>query len=204
MVKEITSETSETSETELWAAFKSGDKAAFKTIYYRYYMLLFRYGIKISSNQNLVEDSLQDMFLKLWKNRVTLGEVASIKSYLYRAYMRTLFDVMKKAGRTYSGADLDFEEAENSIEESLIKGEEVTQSNHRIHSALQHLSKRQKQVVILYFFEGLSYKQIAEILPIKYQGIRNCVHEAIKVLRKNMATRCFIWIMASTLFFLDK
>ena len=43
--------------------------------------------------------------------------------------------------------------------------------------------------VDLYYFEGMPYKQIAEILPMKYQAIRNCVHEALKVLRKNIESR---------------
>jgi RNA polymerase sigma-70 factor (ECF subfamily) len=188
MEKELTPETSD---AELWAHFQSGDKTAFKAIYYKYYMLLYRYGCKTTPNEELVEDSLQDLFLKLWKNRSSLGQVASIKSYLYRAYMRTLFDALKKNSRTYNGADLMLEESESSVEESLISGESVTETNKHLHSALEHLSKRQKQVVILYYFEGLSYKQIAEILPIKYQGIRNVVHEAVKVLRKNISRTFF-------------
>ncbi len=175
-------------ETEIWASFKSGDKSAFKSIYYKYYVVLYRYGLKTSSNEELVEDSLQDLFLKLWKNRSTLGEVVSIKSYLYRAYMRTLFVAIKKARRTYNAVDLNLEEADMSIEESMITDQSVIEANHKLHLALKHLTKRQKQVVVLYYFEGLSYKQIAQILPIKYQAIRNCVHEAIKVLRKNIAT----------------
>lgn len=179
--------TPETSDAELWAHFQSGDKTAFKTIYYKYYLLLYRYGCKTTPNKELAEDSLQELFLKLWKNRSSLGQVASVKSYLYRAYMRTLFDALKKNSRTYNGVDLMLEDAESSVEENLISGESVVEKNKYLNSALEHLSKRQKQVVILYYFEGLSYKQIAEILPIKYQGIRNVVHEAVKALRKNIS-----------------
>lgn len=191
--------TPETSDAELWAHFQSGDKTAFKTIYYKYYMNLYRYGCKTTPNEDLVEDSLQDLFLKLWKNRNSLGQVASVKSYLYRAYMHTLFDALKKHNRTYNGVDLMREEAESSVEENLISGESVTETNKHLHYALEHLSKRQKQVVILYYFEGLSYKQIAEILPLRYQGIRNVVHEAVKVLRKNiyrpLMTTLLFWLL---------
>jgi len=190
------------SDTELWGRFKSGDKSAFKTIYYKYYMTLYRYGLKTSLDAELAEDTLQDLFLKIWKNRNTLGEVTSVKSYLYRAYIRTVFEAMKKAKRTYSAADLNLEQVDRSIEESMIIDQSLNETNMNLHQALKHLTKRQKQVVVLHYFEGLSYKQIAEILPLKYQAIRNCVHEAIKVLRKNIIIRSIDIIQIITSLFL--
>jgi len=88
--------TEDYSDSELWVKFKSGDKTALKTIYYKYYMMLYRFGLKKSSNSELVEDCLQDLFLKIWKNRETLGEALVIKNYLYRAYIRILYDAIKK------------------------------------------------------------------------------------------------------------
>lgn len=181
--------TEDYTDSELWVNFKSGDKTALKTIYYKYYMMLYRFGLKKSSSSELVEDCLQDLFLKIWKNRDTLGDAVVIKSYLYRAYIRILFDAIKKNERTYKGVDLELELSECSFEESIIKNDSLNESNIFLDKALKHLTKRQKQVVNLYYFEGMPYKQIAEILPMKYQAIRNCVHEALKVLRKNMESR---------------
>jgi len=193
----------EFSDAELWVRFKSGDKSAFKAIYYKYYMTLYRYGLKTSLDADLAEDTLQDLFLKLWKNRSTVGEVASVKSYLYRAYIRTVLDALKKARRTYSAADLNIEQTDKSIEENMIIDQSVNETNQNLYQALKHLTKRQKQIVVLHYFEGLSYKQIEEILPLKYQAIRNCVHEAIKVLRKNIVIRSIDIIQVITsLFFL--
>jgi RNA polymerase sigma-70 factor (ECF subfamily) len=107
---------------------------------------------------------------------------------------------MKKAGRTYNGVDLPFEDTEVSIEEIMVNKQTTTENNQHLHTAIKHLSRRQKQVVELYYFEGLSYKQIAEILPIKYQAIRNCVHEALKVLRKNIQSRSFSTLLLISFF----
>jgi len=188
----------EFSDAELWVRFKSGDKSAFKAIYYKYYMTLYRYGLKTSLDADLAEDTLQDLFLKLWKNRSSIGEVSSVKSYLYRAYIRTVFDALKKSRRTYSAADLNLEQIDKSIEESMIIDQSLNETNQNLHLALKHLTKRQKQIVVLHYFEGLSYKQIEEILPLKYQAIRNCVHEAIKVLRKNIVVRSIDIIQIAT------
>ncbi len=179
------------SDVDLWKSFKTGDKLAFKEIYYKHYMLLYKCGLKLSGDEDLAEDSLQDLFLKLWKNRENLAEIISIKSYLYRAYTNTIYDAIKKSKRKNYIAGLAIEEFESNIEDILISDQLTLEQNAELNLALQHLTKRQKQVVDLYYYEGLSYKQISEILPLQYQAIRNVVHEAIKVLRKNITTRHF-------------
>ncbi|MBY0541884.1 MAG: RNA polymerase sigma factor [Sphingobacteriaceae bacterium] len=178
----------EVTEMELWTRFKNGDKESFKEIYYEHYMFLYNYGIKTTSENNLVEDCLQDLFLKLWKNRENLGEVISIKAYLYRAYVRILFDALKKSKRVLDFNELDGETETSSIEENIIHNQSQTEFKTQINKALNQLSKRHRQVLQLHYLDGLSYKQIEEILPIKYQAIRNYVHEGLKVMRKKMVS----------------
>lgn len=178
----------EATEMELWNRFKNGNKESFKEIYYEHYMFLYNYGIKNTSEKNLVEDCLQDLFLKLWKNRENLGEVISIKAYLYRAYVRILFDALKKSKRILNLKELDCETEISSIEEKIIHNQSQTEFKNQINKTLTQLSKRHRQVIQLHYLDGLSYKQIEEILPIKYQAIRNYVHEGLKVMRKKMVS----------------
>lgn len=178
----------EATEMELWTRFKNGDKESFKEIYYKHYMFLYNYGIKNTSEKNLVEDCLQDLFLKLWKNRENLGEVISIKAYLYRAYVRILFDALKKSKRLLDFKELDGETETSSIEEKIIQNQSQTEFKTQINNALNQLSKRHRQVLQLHYLDGLSYKQIEQILPIKYQAIRNYVHEGLKVMRKKLVS----------------
>ena len=178
----------EVTEMELWTRFKNGDKESFKEIYYEHYMFLYNYGVKTTSEQSLAEDCLQDLFLKLWKNRENLGEVISIKAYLYRAYVRLLFDEIKKSKRVFDFSELECENEISSIEEKIINNQSQTEFKNQIEKALNQLSKRHRQVLQLHYIEGLSYKQIEEILPIKYQAIRNYVHEGLKVMREKMAS----------------
>lgn len=175
-------------EMELWNQFKKGDKESFKAIYYEHYMFLYNYGVRTTSEKNLAEDCLQDLFLKLWKNRENLGEVISIKAYLYRAYVRLLFDEIKKSKRVLDFNELELETESSSIEEEIIYNQSRTEFKNQIDKALAQLSKRHRQVLQLHYIEGLSYKQIEEILPIKYQAIRNYVHEGLKVMREKMAS----------------
>lgn len=171
-------------ERELWIKFKNGDKESFKEIYYRYYMPLYNYGIRTSSENYLVEDCLQDLFLKLWKNRETLGEVISIKAYLYCSYTRLLYDALKKSRRLIDVKEFDMEIEISSTEQNMINNQSKIECKNQINKALNLLSKRHRQVLQLHYLDGLSYKQMEELLPIKYQAIRNYVHEALKIIRE--------------------
>lgn len=172
---------------ELWVEFKGGNKQAFKLIYYTYYQHLFSYGLKLSSHTDLTEDCIQDLFLKLWKNRRNLGDVGSIKAYLFKSFRRTLIDLIKSDKKTGDIVDLPAEyDVHLNVEDMLIKNEASEQQLLRLEKALNNLSKRQKEIIYLCFYKDMSYKEITEVIPIKYQTVRNCMHEAIKILRKHV------------------
>jgi RNA polymerase sigma factor (sigma-70 family) len=179
-------ELEEYNDSELWVKLKTGDRHAFKTIYFKYYKILYNYGFKISSNSELTEDSIQDLFLKIWKNRAALGDVNSVKSYLYTSLSRILLELIKKQKRSFNSADLQIGAFEKSIEEIITKNQEKNEEHQSLQVAINKLSKRQKEIIDLLINKGLSYKEASEVIPVKYQTIRNCLHEAIKVLRKHM------------------
>lgn len=173
---------------QLWIEFKRGNRQAFKLIYYTYHQHLFNYGLKVSGHADIAEDCIQDLFLKLWKNRKNLGNVHSIKSYLFKSFRRILIDLIKSDKKISDIIDLPAEyDVHLNIEEMLIKNEVSRQQLSRLEKALNNLSKRQKEIIYLCFYKGMSYKEITEVIPIKYQTVRNCMHEAIKVLRKHVS-----------------
>ncbi|HEY9488870.1 MAG TPA: sigma factor, partial [Chryseosolibacter sp.] len=69
----------------IWKAFKKGSKEAFATIYKEHVRDLLNYGYKVTSDRRLIEDSIQDLFFELWKNRSGLSDTDSIRFYLFRA-----------------------------------------------------------------------------------------------------------------------
>jgi RNA polymerase sigma factor (sigma-70 family) len=53
---------------------------------------LYRYGIRLSGNDDLVKDSIQDLFLQLWKNRENLRPVDNLKPYLFKSFRNHVLD----------------------------------------------------------------------------------------------------------------
>mgnify|MGYP001801424354 CR=1 FL=1 len=58
------------------------------------YPELKAYGMKIAPREDLVKDAIQKLFVKLWERKNTLGQVKSVKSYMLKAYRRTLVDLL--------------------------------------------------------------------------------------------------------------
>src|SRR5690625_5323845 len=96
-------------EIELWSAFLDGDEEALGNIFVRYYNRLFLYGMNLTESRNEVQDAIQELFLKLWRNRGSLKRAESVEYYLLHAIGRIIFRHKTKnasiarLNRTYTG-----------------------------------------------------------------------------------------------------
>ncbi len=74
----------------LWDKFLQGDACAFGELMHRHYRDLFNYGTRFTKDKELVKDCIQDLFLSLWKNRLTLSRTEFVKYYLLKSLRRKL------------------------------------------------------------------------------------------------------------------
>ena len=72
------------SDDGLWELCLKGDMRAFRELYCRFYALLRNYGIKLLPDKSLVEDCVQDIFIKLIQNHETLSPTVNVKGYLLK------------------------------------------------------------------------------------------------------------------------
>ncbi|SFU13964.1 RNA polymerase sigma-70 factor, ECF subfamily [Algoriphagus locisalis] len=180
----------EKSDREVWASFKSGDEAAFNYIYRKYVADLFNYGMQICKQEEIIRDCLQKMFIDLRKNQAKLGDVQRIKGYLFTVFHRELFKFLKKEKKL--NADLisiDNEESifciETSHETKLIDEEFALEKKAEIAKALNKLSTRQRQAIIMLYQEELSYKEIAEVMNFsEVKTARTLVYRAMEKLKE--------------------
>jgi DNA-directed RNA polymerase specialized sigma24 family protein len=83
-------------EGKLWANFKKGDESAFTLLYNKYIVPLYNYGERLTPDKALIEDSLHDFFVELWKNRATISQINCVKVYLYKGFKNRLIKNLKK------------------------------------------------------------------------------------------------------------
>ena len=176
---------------ELWCQFQQGNEAALASLYSRYFDHLYNYGFKFTQDVTLVEDCIQELFIKLIRNRQNLSLPDSVKNYLFKAYRSYMFDRMEKL-KKYPTQDLnesmDFE-LDLHRESGLIVEEEQVARGKKLNEAIQELTPRQKEAIFLRYQEGLSYPAIAEMLSLSQKATYKLIGRAIQALRSATGSR---------------
>lgn len=182
-------------DTKLWEDFKKGEKYALSHIYYSYADSLFRYGKKFSPDDELIKDTIQDLFFDLIRTRTALGSTDNIYFYLIKAMRRRLFQSKNGSSdqiRTDSESEINEAVIIYSIEDEWIQKEELSQKELLLKKALAELSPKQREIIYYRFTCGFEYEQICEIMSMKYDSARKMIFRAIQTLRENLADSNFI------------
>ncbi|MCY1719392.1 sigma-70 family RNA polymerase sigma factor [Prolixibacteraceae bacterium Z1-6] len=168
-----------------WSLFKDGDREALGKIFQIYYKELYFYGLKIVPIPELVKDVIQEMFVQLWEKRDNLGQVVKVKSYLLVAVRNELIHESKR--HYVSEKDSNYLEPFTlTIEDFLINEEDSRHLNERLVVSLNKLSERQREVIMLRFFHNLCFEELAEVLRMNVQSVRNLLFRALEKLRNDL------------------
>ncbi len=179
-------------EEEIWVDFKEGSDAALSYIYRRYADQLFNYGCQIVGDEQFVQDCIQDLFIDLIRNRNNLADVHSIKAYLFVSLKRKLLRKIAKErinrAEEISGQNEGGFEIICSQESSMITDHLAAERERLIHMACQRLTRKQRESILLYFYEGFSYKEIAEIMGMgKVKSARVMLYRSLAILQSSLA-----------------
>jgi RNA polymerase sigma factor (sigma-70 family) len=170
----------------LWEKYLNGDKEALSIIFRIFFDDLHNYGLRLTRNSEIVKDSLQDMFFKLWKNRSNLSVVDNIKPYLFKALRRHIINNLKWEDNftNYKQEPEELFQIEFSHEDFLISRNIDFETRENLIKALNKLTKRQREAIYLRYFEELDFESISEIMSMKIQSVRNSIHRGLLVLRE--------------------
>tara|TARA_R110002126_G_C10490551_1_gene503831 strand:- start:7556 stop:8119 length:564 start_codon:yes stop_codon:yes gene_type:complete len=173
----------------IWKSLKKGDLNAFSVLFENYYPKLHNYGLKISKNTALTEDSLQDFFLYIYEHRENLSDLDSIAPYLFLSYKRFLIRMIKKDARVHYADILDeiIVDLEFTAEELMTNQETEHLKNANLTTILNKLPKRQKEAIYLKYYGNLKTREISEIMNINYQSVTNLLHKGIKGLKEDIS-----------------
>ncbi len=174
-------------DTDLWNAFRGGERDAFRLIYDRYSRELMCYGYRITDDGSLVEDAVHDLFVELWHAK-KLSETDSIKFYLFAALRKKLANLLRNRNNLYAGG-FDIPEAgppAPPIEDDLIERESERQLLEQLHRSYLLLTDRQQQALHLRFYMHFSNEEIARIMGVNYQSACKFIYTGLKALRETV------------------
>lgn len=172
-----------------WKAFIStGCHKSFSRIYHDYFDLLYYIGMKYTSDTQIIEDSIQNLFVYLLKKRKSLNDVTNIKAYLVKSFRRQLLLDLKKQSRfSLPGLFSDDHFGYFNGEEQVIsEREEADELKRAMRKSLVKLSARQQEIIYLRYDCELDYGDIANILEISVDSCYKSVYRSVRLLKSNM------------------
>lgn len=182
-------------DTQMVLAVREGDTTAYRGLVEKYQQRVYQMVYGMVRNQEDGRDITQDAFVKAYNNLHRFRLESSFYTWIYRIAMNLAIDFLRKRARrgttefdeTIASRDADggISEAHNS--EGPAKTFERKQLYNRIMDALQELPEDQRQVVLLRELEGLSYKEIAEVMEIPEGTVMSRLYYARKKLQKLLA-----------------
>jgi RNA polymerase sigma factor (sigma-70 family) len=187
-------------EVLLWLQFKNGDREAFARLYRLFSVPLIAYGFRLCPDTHLLKDQIQELFIELWNSRNNLSATDSVKFYLFRALRYKLIRLEKNrhSRLTILSHTPDWTDGLLRPMEAASDEKEMYESRlAQVKKAIGGLTQRQQEVIHLRFFQGFTHDQIAVLLGMNDQSVRNLLHRALVRLRDKIRVP-----VATALFFL--
>ncbi len=171
-------------DVQLAAAFKSGDTAALNLLWKNNYKALVYFADQLVRNNLLSEDIVSETFVKLWKLRENFESVPSIRSFLYVTVRNTCYDLLPSQEiHTRIHKEIlytsDYTAEMNRDDYDMMYAEYIQQ----LYVQVQHLPERCREIFNLYFFGRQTTKEIAALLNISEQTVRNQKTKAVAILK---------------------
>ncbi|GAB3960974.1 RNA polymerase sigma factor [Spirosoma harenae] len=171
----------------LWQSYREGDKQALGQLAERYYRRLKHYGLKFLVNEFEVDDCIQELFLRLWQNRLQINSTISVKHYLFKALRHHIVQHVRQQKQT-AVDDLDWDSSvllDETInpETLLIQKESLSTLMNTIKAQLEALPPREREAIYLRYYENLSVPEIAEVMNVNRQSVSNFLQKALHKLR---------------------
>jgi len=169
-------EVSQENDEKIAFLVQSGKVEVFSILIKRYEDKIKRYSRKFLSDKEDINDVVQNVFIKAYENIQSFDTKRKFSSWLYRIAHNELVNALKKKKKNpllLFDLDIFFPQqfhADNSIEREIDRQD----AKEIIDKCLDKLALKYRESIILYYFQELNYKEIADIMriPISTVGIR--------------------------------
>jgi len=171
-----------TSDNRLMEEVRDGKVERLAILFERHHVMLFNFFLRLTGNRSASEDLVQDVFFRILKYRDTYLSQSRFTVWMYQIARNVHVDHLRKQ-RPELPIDEQFEEpaapAPDALER-LSAGEETA----KLRRALDRLPLRKKEILLLSRFQGMKYREIAELMGCDIGSIKSTIHRSIKDLGK--------------------
>ena len=176
------------SDMDLFAAFHQGDEAAFEQVYNLHFKPLCFFASRITGDKQEAQDLVADSFIKMLGKRQEFQNLSNVKSFLYLSTKNAALNQLKSkvrhgaAHKQIRFLNTEGETADDLVNEELLRLEVLA----AIHTEIENLPDRCREIFKLLFIEGLSTDLIAERLDISAQTVRTQKARALTLIKSEL------------------
>jgi RNA polymerase sigma-70 factor, ECF subfamily len=174
------------SDEELMSAVAEGDLTAFEQLVRRHHRSAWNTAFRLVGDLHAAEDISQEAFLRILRAADRYQPTAAFRTYLYRIVTRLCHDHRRKISPSLF-QNPDARADESSSPEACVAARE----EHRaVQEAIASLPHRQREAIVLRYYERLSYAEIAEAIGTSRKGVERLLargRAAISTLLRGMA-----------------
>ena len=178
------------SDAELLARYTAGEEAAFREIVTRYKNSLYAFLRQFLNRHDLVEDVFQETFLQLYASRDSFDTNRPLRPWLFTIAANKAKDALRKWQRTSAvsigtmadSQDLSFDDMLNTVTSDTTMPYDELQKDEtasRVGQIIADMPENLREILSLAYFQGFSYKQMAEILSIPIGTVKSRLHTAV-------------------------
>jgi RNA polymerase sigma-70 factor, ECF subfamily len=173
-------------EEELIEKVQHGDKEAFSEIYETYFYDLCNFSYRFVKCRFVCQELVQDIFLYIWKNRAGWNPGGSVRSYLFKAIKNRSYDYLKHQSveKEFAHTYRTQKEKENHHPEPLRLYKGTKRLECAIEDAIESLPEQRKIIFMMSREDGLTYREIADVLNISVKTVETQMGRSLKTLRK--------------------
>ncbi|WP_108869911.1 RNA polymerase sigma factor [Aquimarina aquimarini] len=166
---------------------RRGNEFVYRRLYEMHYNELCAYIYNLSRDKQQAEDIVQNVMLKIWKNRKSLRITTSIKSYLYKSCYYELLDSYKRNKKELNyieqikkdALELFVEEDNDFVKNRIIK----------VREEIEKLPPKCKEVFVLNKLQGFKYKEVAEQLNVSIKTVEAQMYKAMTRIKKSLESK---------------
>ena len=156
---------------------KHGDQEALEELIRRWYQPIYKYLVRKTGNTSIASDLTQETFLKFVESLPRYSPLAAFSTYIHTIAYHVSVDYFRKHKdyQVYDDKQWDMlEDKRNGVDDNYYRMKEI----------LYKLPDKQRECIILYYYQGLKYRQIAEVLSIPVSTAKTRVRTGLQACRK--------------------
>ena len=172
-------------DADLMRKVAAGNEKAFRTLAERHAKRVFAMLWRLCADRSDAEDLTQETFLRVWRNAEKWTPDARLETWLYRIAYNLFIDSRRREKLQTTVLDDELHSGGDTPEQALMRKSDAE----RVERAMNSLPDRQKEALVLCYYQGLKAKDAAEILSVTQGALESLLFRARQTMKEILSAK---------------